>query len=85
MNFFQTALGMTQRCLNGNFPLLPVIPDAFKEVQRLSEAIGCGVFSQNHVITAARRHKNNGCHVIEALDPLSSFIPLASYIKHAAK
>lgn len=40
--------------------LSPVVPDAFKEVQGLSEPVGVVIFPNNHVVAAAGRHVNDG-------------------------
>lgn len=39
--------------------LSPVVPDAFKEVQGLSEPVGVVIFPNNHVVAAAGRHVND--------------------------
>jgi len=63
----------------------PIVPYAFKKVKWLPEPVLRGVFPEHHVVTAARRDKDDGRHVVEALDPLPPLVSLPADIKHAAK
>lgn len=62
---------------------LPVIPDALKKVQGFTKSVLRRIFAKHHVIAAACSHENDGSYIIEALNPLPPFVPLASDIKHA--
>uniref|UniRef100_A0A8D2CJH2 Uncharacterized protein n=1 Tax=Sciurus vulgaris TaxID=55149 RepID=A0A8D2CJH2_SCIVU len=59
-----------------------VVPDALEEVQSSLQAVGLVVLPDDHVVAAAGHHRDNGSHIIEALDPLAAFIPLAAHIEH---
>ncbi len=40
---------------------------------------------QKHLVVLAKRHaKDDGCDVLETMDPLLPFTSLAAYVKHAA-
>ena len=62
----------------------PIIPNTLEKIERLSQPILRWIFSKHHVIAAAGRNENDGSHIIEALDPLASLVPLTPDIKHAA-
>ena len=61
----------------------PVIPYAFEELEWLFEAVLAWVFSQHQVVATTCRHKDDSCHVIEALDPFPSLVSLTAHVKHA--
>ncbi len=42
---------------------VPVIPDVLEQVKCLLESVGLIVLSENHVITAAGYHENDGRHI----------------------
>lgn len=44
-----------------------------------------GILPQHHVVRGAGRDEDNGCHVIEALDPFTPLISLATNVEHAGK
>lgn len=60
----------------------PIIPNAFKKIQRLPKPVLIRIFTEHHIITTTRSYKNDCCNVIEALNPLAAFVPLTAYIKH---
>jgi hypothetical protein len=56
-----------------------VIP---KEIQRLAEPVLRLVLPQDHVVGGGGRHKDDGRHVVEALDPLPPLVPLPAHVEH---
>ena len=61
----------------------PIIPDGAEQIERLPHPVLRTILSKHHVVTAAVGNEDDGCDIIETLDPLASLISLASYIKHA--
>lgn len=66
-------------------PEPPVVPNGFEKVKGFAQSVLTGVFSEDHVVGRTSRHEDNGCHVIEALDPLTPLVPLTSHVKHTVK
>ena len=64
---------------------LPVVPYAFEQVKRLFESVLARIFSKHEVITTASGNKDDGCDVVEALDPLTTLVSLTAYVKHTLK
>lgn len=63
----------------------PVVPNRLEQVEAFAEAILRRILAEDHVVRAARRHEDDRRHVVEALDPFPSFVPLTSHIEHTKK
>jgi hypothetical protein len=53
-----------------------------EEVERLPEPVLGLVLPQDHVVWGGSGHKDDGRHVVEALDPLPPLVPLAAHVEH---
>lgn len=69
---------------DGYRPEPPVVPNGFKEVEWFTQSVLTGILTQHHVVRRTGRHKDDGRHVIEALDPLASLVSLTAHVEHAA-
>lgn len=59
-----------------------VLPDYSEEIQRFFEPVGVDVLSEYKVVAAARDDEDDGCHIVEALDPLPPFVSLTTHVEH---
>jgi len=64
---------------------LPIVPDAFEEIEALSESQLCRIFPEYHIVTTTRRDEYDRRYIVKALYPFSSFVALATDVEHAAK
>ena len=44
--------------------LQPVVPDAFKKIQGLSQPVGVVIFPNHHVVATAGRHVNDSGDIL---------------------
>lgn len=65
--------------------MVPVVPDALEEVQRLPESVLRGVLPQDHVVAGAGGDEDDGSHVVETLDPLPPLVPLPPDVEHTER
>jgi len=70
---------------DGYRPEPPVIPNGFEKVKGLAQPVLTRIFAQDHVVRGARRHKDDGRHVVEALNPFAPLVPLSAHVEHAKK
>lgn len=59
------------------------VADFLEQREGLLQAIGGGILIQPLVIFRNGCHKEHGIDIVEAVDPLSAFVPLATNIKEA--
>lgn len=53
----------------------PVVPDVLEQVEGFLKSVGLIVFSDHHVIAAARYHEDDGCHICITRTSLSNIWP----------
>lgn len=53
----------------------PVVPDVLEQVEGFLKSVGLIVFSDHHVIAAARYHEDDGCHICITKTNLSDIWP----------
>ena len=62
--------------------MLPPLHHMPKEVQRLAEPVLGLILAQDHVVGGGGGHKDDGRHIVEALDPLPPLVPLTAHVEH---
>jgi hypothetical protein len=84
-DFFREQVLLVEKKDDGDGTQPPVVPYGLEEVETFAQPVLGGILPQHHVVRATRRDEDDRRDVIEALDPFSSFVSLATDIEHAAK
>lgn len=64
---------------------VPIVPNAFEEIEALSEPELRRVLPEHHVVTTTRCYEYDCRYVIETLYPFSPLVPLTTDVEHTAK
>jgi hypothetical protein len=81
-DFFREQVLLVEKKDDGDGTQPPVVPYGLEEVETFAQPVLGGILPQHHVVRATRRDEDDRRDVIEALDPFSSFVSLATDIEH---